>query len=142
MGQRRRVGDWVAFFRRAVREAAWPEVLAAWWPRLLPAIASGATHGLIWTGHAVLAVLGGDTSADAVDEIAHALGRWAARAIFVPGLPAPAGELDAAAALAGLPRPARGDQGAVRLRTRPAEAARRRPGPRARRPHVTRRPAR
>ena len=40
MGQRRRVGDWVAFFRRAVREAAWPEVLAAWWPRLLPAIAS------------------------------------------------------------------------------------------------------
>ena len=29
MGQRRRVGDWVAFFRRGVREAPWPEVLAA-----------------------------------------------------------------------------------------------------------------
>ena len=104
MGQRRRVGDWVAFFRRAVREQAWPHVLAAWWPRLLPAIASGATHGLIRTGHAVRTVLGGDTSADAVDEIAHALGYWAARAIFVPGLAAPAGHLDAAAALAGLPR--------------------------------------
>jgi hypothetical protein len=104
MGQRRRVGDWVAFFRRAVREAPWPEVLAAWWPRLLPAIASGATHGLIRTGHAVRTVLAGDTSQYAVDEIAHALGYWAARAIFVPGLAAPAGDLDATAALAGLPR--------------------------------------
>jgi len=87
-----------------VREAPWPEVLAARWPRLLPAIASGATHGLIRTGHAVRTVLGGDTSPDAVDEIAHALGYWAARAIFVPGLAAPAGDLDADAALAGLPR--------------------------------------
>ena len=104
MGQGRRVGDWIAFFRRAVREAPWPEVLAAWWPRLLPAIASGATHGLIRTGHAVRTVLAGDTSQYAVDEIAHALGYWAARAIFVPGLAAPAGDLDAAAALAGLPR--------------------------------------
>jgi hypothetical protein len=49
-------------------------------------------------------VLGGDSSPDAVDEIAHALGYWAARAIFVPGLAAPAGDLDAAAALAALPR--------------------------------------
>ena len=104
MGQLRRVGDWMAFFRRAVREAPWTEVLAAWWPRLLPAIASGATHGLIRTGHAVRTVLGGDTSPDAVDEIAHALGYWAARAIFVPGLAAPAGDLDAPAALAALPR--------------------------------------
>ena len=79
-------------------------MLAAWWPRLLPAIASGATHGLIRTGHAVRTVLGGDTSPGAVDEIAHALGYWAARAIFVPGLAAPAGDLDAPAALAALPR--------------------------------------
>jgi Questin oxidase-like len=104
MGQRRRVGDWVAFFRRAVREAAWPGVLAAWWPRLLPAIASGATHGLIRTGHAVRTVLGGDTSPSAVDEIAHGLAYWAARAIYVPGLAAPVGHLEAEAALAGLPR--------------------------------------
>lgn len=104
MGQRRRAGDWVAFFRRAMQEATWPAVLADWWPRLLPAIASGATHGLIRTGHAVRTVLGGDTSPAAVDEIAHALAYWAARAIFVPGLAAPAGHLEAAAALAGLPR--------------------------------------
>ena len=104
MGRLSRVGDWVAFFRRAVREAPWPQVLAAWWPRLLPAIASGATHGLIRTGHAVRTVLSGDTTPDAVDEIAHALGYWAARAIFVPGLAAPAGDLDAPAALAALPR--------------------------------------
>jgi hypothetical protein len=104
MGQLSRVGDWVAFFRRAVREEPWPRVLAAWWPRLLPAIASGATHGLIRTGHAVRTVLAGDTTPGAVDEIAHALGYWAARAIFVPGLAAPAGSLDAAEALAELPR--------------------------------------
>jgi Questin oxidase-like len=104
MGQLRRVGDWIAFFQRAGSEAPWTEVLAAWWPRLLPAIASGATHGLIRTGHAVRTVLGGDTSPGAVDEIAHALGYWAARAIFVPGLAAPAGDLDAPAALAALPR--------------------------------------
>ena len=58
----------------------------------------------IRTGHAVRTVLSGDTSPSAVDEIAHALGYWAARAIFVPGLAAPAGHLEAAAALAGLPR--------------------------------------
>src|SRR5260370_14423387 len=104
MGQRRRAGDWVAFFRRAVREAPWRAVTADWGPRLLPAIAGGATHGLIRTGHAVRTVLGGDTSQSAVDEIAHALGYWAARAIFVPGLAAPVGDLDAEAALAGLPR--------------------------------------
>src|SRR5581483_6204087 len=57
MGELARVGDWVAYFRRAVRAAPWPEVLAAWWPRLLPAIASGATHGLIRTGHAVRTAL-------------------------------------------------------------------------------------
>jgi Questin oxidase-like len=104
MGELARVGDWVAFFRRAVRAAPWPEVLAAWWPRLLPAIASGATHGLIRTGHAVRTVLSGDTSPEAVDEIAHALGYWAARAVYVPGLAAPAGSLDAENALAALPR--------------------------------------
>ncbi len=110
MGDLARVGDWVAFFRRAVREAPWPQVLAAWWPRLLPAIASGATHGLIRTGHAVRTALteeagpDGDTSPEAADEIAHALGYWAARAIYVPGLAAPAGRLDAENALAALPR--------------------------------------
>ena len=104
MGELSRVGDWVACFRRAVRAAPWPEVLAAWWPRLLPAIASGATHGLIRTGHAVRTVLGGDTSPEALDEIAHALGYWAARAVYVPGLAAPAGRLGAGDAMAALPR--------------------------------------
>lgn len=104
MGKLARVGDWVAYFRRAVHEAPWPDVLAAWWPRLLPAIASGATHGLIRTGHAVRTVLGGDSSPEAVDEVAHALGYWAARAVYVPGLAAPAGSLDAKNALAALPR--------------------------------------
>ena len=120
-----RVGDWVAFFRREVREAPWPQVLAAWWPRLLPAIASGATHGLIRTGHAVRTVLERpcDTTPDAVDEIAHALGYWAARAIFVPGLAAPAGR-SRRPDRAGRPAPAAGaerdDPRPVRPPGRPA----------------------
>src|SRR5260370_10390619 len=105
MGQRRRAGDWVAFFRRAVREAPWRAVMADWWPRLLPAIAGGATHGLIRTRHAVRTVLGGDTSQSAGEEIAHALGDWAARAIFAPRLAAPGGGLDSDAARAGRPPP-------------------------------------
>lgn len=104
MGHRDRVGDWVALFRRAVREQPWQDVLTQWWPRLLPAIASASTHGLIRTGHAVKSVLDGDDSEAAVDEVAHALGYWAARAIFVPGLVAPSGDLAPDQALARMPR--------------------------------------
>ncbi|WP_415854231.1 hypothetical protein [Sinomonas sp. G460-2] len=104
MGKRARIGDWAAYFDRAVREASWHEVLVDWWPRLLPAIASGATHGLIRTGHAVRNIVEGNRSEAAVHELSNALGYWAARAIYVPGVAAPAGELDADAALAGLPR--------------------------------------
>jgi hypothetical protein len=104
MGKRARIGDWAAYFARAVSEASWSEVLVEWWPRLLPAIASGATHGLIRTGHAVRTVVEGGSSEAAVHEVANALAYWAARAIYVPGIAAPSGELRLEAALAGLPR--------------------------------------
>ena len=104
MGKRARIGDWAAYFLRAVSEAPWQEVLAEWWPRLLPAIASGATHGLIRTGHAVRNIVEGDGSEVAVHEVANALGYWAARAIYVPGVAAPAGDLGPDVALSSLPR--------------------------------------
>ena len=108
-------GDWAEAMGRAprgrlgrvlpaaVHEAAWPDVLAA-------VAAAAAGHRVGRHARADPDRARGphgprrDTSPGAVDEIAHALGCWAARAIFVPGLAAPAGKLDAAAALAGLPR--------------------------------------
>ena len=83
LGDARRLGDWIAFFEREVTEAAWRDVLAEWWPRLLPGIAAGATHGVIRVGHAVQA-LRGDQTAPRVRELAHGLGYWAARWQAVP----------------------------------------------------------
>jgi hypothetical protein len=61
LGDPVRTGDWIAFFEREVHEAPWREVLATWWPRLLPGIAAGATHGVIRVGHAVRALLDAET---------------------------------------------------------------------------------
>nr|WP_243704529.1 hypothetical protein [Micromonospora sp. KC723] len=56
----------------------WRQVLARWWPRLLPGIAAGATHGVIRVGHAVRALLDQET-APRVIELGHGLAYWAAR---------------------------------------------------------------
>ena len=53
LGDPVRTGDWLAFFALRMREGPWRAVLAEWWPRLLPGIAAGATHGVIRVGHAV-----------------------------------------------------------------------------------------
>lgn len=98
-----RVGDWIPYFAGQLAGQPWRAVLATWWPRLLPGIAAGATHGVIRTGHAVRTLQAGDEHPAAVAELAHALGFWAARFVPVPGAP-PSGTLDAAAALERLPR--------------------------------------
>jgi hypothetical protein len=78
-------------------------VLTTWWPRLLPGIAAGATHGVIRVGHAVRTLLGGNGDPAAATELAHGLAFWAGRWRTVPGVAAPAGGLDAAAALEAVP---------------------------------------
>ena len=51
------------FFERQVAEAPWRDVLVTWWPRLLPGVVAGATHGVIRAGHAVRTLRsGGDES--------------------------------------------------------------------------------
>ncbi|MFH9297201.1 questin oxidase family protein [Streptomyces sp. NPDC017520] len=99
LGDPRRVADWTAYFERETAETPWRDVLAAWWPRLLPGIAAGATHPAIRVGHSVRTLLTGEESAPRVRELAHALGYWAARHQLLPALtqlgPAPS----AAAAL-------------------------------------------
>jgi hypothetical protein len=77
LGAAHRLGDWLAFFDR--EERPWREVLMTWWPRLLPGIAAGATHGVIRTGHAVHTLLNGEADGPRLTELGQALGYWATR---------------------------------------------------------------
>jgi hypothetical protein len=110
-----RVGDWVVYLTRQVAERPWRGVLATWWPRLLPGIAAGATHGVIRTGHAVRTLLAGDESPAAAAELAHGLAFWAARSRQLPGVTAPSGQLGPGRALDAVPRIAE-QAGPIRLR--------------------------
>lgn len=102
LGEPRRLGDWLAYFAREVAERPWRTVLETWWPRLLPGIAAGATHGVIRTGHAVHALLERDDGPRRA-ELGQALGYWAARWQPVPVV-APTGTAGPAAALPAVPR--------------------------------------
>jgi hypothetical protein len=104
LGDFRRIGDWVDYLGGKVTEKPWREVLVDWWPRLLPGIVAGATHGVIRTSHAVRALLAGDESPAALTELAHGLAWWGARSTAVPGRTDLAGTLDASAALESVPR--------------------------------------
>ncbi|GAA3901564.1 questin oxidase family protein [Actinoplanes auranticolor] len=104
LGDPVRTGDWLAFFDRALRAEPWSDVLALWWPRLLPGIAAGATHGVIRVGHAVRALREQETE-DRVAELGQGLAYWAAR--WQPLAPAGRGPYrssDPRAALDAVPR--------------------------------------
>lgn len=104
LGDPRRLGDWPSWFENELSEAEWTEVLARWWPRLLPGIVASATHGVIRVGHAVRTLREDGPNPARLAELAHAFGYWAARWAPMPGATAPGGGLDAAAALAAIPR--------------------------------------
>ncbi|HEX5598338.1 MAG TPA: questin oxidase family protein [Micromonosporaceae bacterium] len=78
LGDPVRTGDWLDFFDRELAREPWRAVLTRWWPRLLPGIAAGATHGVIRVGHAVRALLEAET-APRVAELGQGLAYWAAR---------------------------------------------------------------
>jgi hypothetical protein len=102
LGDHRRLPDWQEFFAARLAGQPWTDVLGTWWPRLLPGIAAGSTHGVIRVGHAVRALragLGGPAS----QELAHGLAFWAARYLPLPAA-RPAGPLPADAALRGVTR--------------------------------------
>jgi hypothetical protein len=103
LGDSQRLGDWLGWFEEQLRDHPWTYVLHTWWPRLVPGIAAGATHGVIRVGHAVR-VLGdeGETPAR-VAELAQGLGYWAARWQPVPRAVGPGGPLGAEAAVAAVP---------------------------------------
>jgi hypothetical protein len=78
LGDYQRLPEWIGYFTQAIGDDGWPAVVAAWVPRLMPALRTALFHGAIRTAHAVRAI-------DAVDtpprrgELARALGYWAAR---------------------------------------------------------------
>lgn len=74
-GDARRLGDWLEHFARDDRP--WQDLLALWWPRLLPGMAAAATHGVIRTGHAVRALREAETAPRRA-ELGQALAYWAA----------------------------------------------------------------
>jgi hypothetical protein len=108
LGDLRRVADWEAWFRACIAETGWRAVLSHWWPRLLPGLAAGATHGIIRTSHAARSLA--DAAAASADtaqreaELARGLAYWAAGYTELPGTPRTGGTLDLGAALGGLPR--------------------------------------
>jgi len=99
LGDARRLGDWLEHLSRDDRP--WQDLLALWWPRLLPGMAAAATHGVIRTGHAVRALRQGETPPRRA-ELGQALAYWAALYRPVPQLP-PRGLRPARDALASIP---------------------------------------
>ncbi|MFE4688563.1 hypothetical protein ACFRH6_00735 [Streptomyces sp. NPDC056749] len=99
LGDPRRAADWIARFGRELDERPWRDVLALWWPRLLPGMNGGSTHPVIRVGHAVRTLLADDSTEPRLTELAHGLGYWAARHRPVPGLAPVPGARSAAAAL-------------------------------------------
>ncbi|MEV0004238.1 hypothetical protein AB0H28_18425 [Micromonospora sp. NPDC050980] len=104
LGDPKRAGDWLHHFDRELRDRPWRDVLGEWWPRLLPGIAAGATHGVIRVGHAVRALSVDGETVDRRAELGQALGYWAARWQLVPGAGPLTGRSGVASALAGVPR--------------------------------------
>jgi len=105
LGDRKRAADWTAYFANELADEPWRDVLARWWPRLAPGVAAAATHGIIRTSHAARA-LNAAPSPERLQELAQALGYWAATYDELPGTPRTSGTLAPAQAVRQLPRQA------------------------------------
>jgi hypothetical protein len=86
LGDFDRAGDWQLLFESALADAPWKDVLATWWPRLIPGVAAGLTHGLIRTAHAVrgIARTGRPATNLQLRELATGLAYWAGRYVEQP----------------------------------------------------------
>ncbi|MCF3103531.1 DUF4243 domain-containing protein [Streptomyces roseoverticillatus] len=105
LGDFSRAGDWEELFRRELAAAPWRDVLARWWPRLLPGLLAGLTHGLIRTAHAVRSLAAAEQpTPHQLTELARGLAYWAARFAHLPGEVRMSGHHDLAGAIAALPR--------------------------------------
>jgi hypothetical protein len=53
LGDYHRLPEWIGYFSQAIDDDGWAAVVAAWVPRLMPALATALFHGAIRTAHAV-----------------------------------------------------------------------------------------
>ena len=83
LGDGARVGDWIAFFDRQLKEGPRSGVLGEWVPRLAPGVIAAAFHGVIRTAHAVRSLGLQETEARR-RELAQGLGYWAATYHVLP----------------------------------------------------------
>jgi len=102
LGVPRRVADWDLYLQNQLAEEPWQQVLARWWPRLIPGVAAAATHGIIRSSHAARSLAARQTG-ERVTELARGLAYWAASYLEIPGSPCTEGVLDLDAAIIGLP---------------------------------------
>jgi hypothetical protein len=124
LGKYNRVADWSAYLRDQLAEDPWRDVLARWWPRLLPGVAAAATHGIIRTSHAARSLAAMEetepiANGPRLDELANGLAYWAASYFEIPGAAPASGHLDLRAAIDGLPvvpDPVPGDMITTRLK--------------------------
>jgi hypothetical protein len=121
LGSFSRVGDWEELFNAELTDTAWRDVLARWWPRLLPGLLAALTHGLIRTAHAVRCLTAADHSDDlTLAELARGLAYWAARFRPLPDAIALGSTVTVADAVAQIPRGGAADAAAA---PRPQQAA-------------------
>jgi hypothetical protein len=100
-----RAGDWEKLFRAELADQSWRDVLTRWWPRLLPGLSAGLTHGLIRTAHAVRSLAGAvEPGKLQTTELARGLAYWAARYRELPGQARLQGTKNLADAVAGVVR--------------------------------------
>ncbi|MEV0049630.1 hypothetical protein AB0H34_03925 [Saccharopolyspora shandongensis] len=105
LGSFEQVGDWELLFRRELADEPWRAVLTRWWPRLIPGLFAGMTHGVIRTAHAVRGLASVDEpSSLQLDELARGLAYWAARFVHLPGRVGFDGTAALSDAIATLPR--------------------------------------
>lgn len=92
LGDHARFADWRQLFDRELAADPWRDVLARWWPTLLPGLTGALGHGLIRTAHAVrgLGTVPGQSPAH-LRELAQGLAFWAVSHHVPPAeaLPAP-----------------------------------------------------
>ena len=86
LGERKRVGDWIAFLRRGIDDRPWKETLSLWVPRLAPGLIAAAFHGVIRTAHAARSLAAKETPARR-RELAEGLAYWAANYHELPSAP-------------------------------------------------------
>jgi hypothetical protein len=87
LGAFERAGDWQRYFGSELRERPWREVLEQWWPRLIPGVSAGLTHGLIRTTHIVRSFARSpreQPTAAQLGELSTGLSYWAGRYVEQP----------------------------------------------------------